>query len=77
MPVHKLPPLHAAAMQISRGMIGFLIEECGVPVDTVTENLALTPLHVACFLDVFKPESQFIPLVRYLVEEKGRHDIKN
>lgn len=39
--------LHAAAVMGAHTMVAFFVEECGMPVDTVTGSRQMTPLHMA------------------------------
>ena len=62
-------PVHVAASQGALAMLTFSINECGMPVDIQSPTAHFTPLHLAC-TSAFE-EADILPLVRYLVEEKG------
>lgn len=62
-------PLHDAAWHGSRELLAYFIEECNMPVDTITTCLHLAPLHSLCMGR--RDEAEVLRIVRFLVEQKG------
>lgn len=63
------PFVHIAASRGAVAMVKFFVDECGMPVDIPTPFDFVTPLHAACMS--LTDEADLLPLVRFLVEEKG------
>jgi hypothetical protein len=63
-------PVHQAALLGKHAMVRFFIEECDIPVDTVTPFALETPLHLACICRE-NEEDEVLRIVRFLVEQKG------
>jgi len=67
--VSQCLPLHDAVTYGDLAATTFFIEECGMPVNTSAGVLKFNPLHADCLSA--EPEPEILPVVKYLVEEKG------
>jgi hypothetical protein len=62
-------PLHMAACEGNKYLLEYFLTECKMPVNTRTPDLQLTALH--CLAASERNETDLLPIVTWLVEEKG------